>query len=349
MRQKQASKPIKPTSKPQAKPAAKTRQYELPILYAFLIVSIAGYVVFSNIVLGVLAFILLVVTIAAEFKYSVKEEGVKKSVYDIFFAIIAIAVIWVILIAALGTTAPINVVASCSMLPTLHRGDLVFLHGISNMSTFLQSRNIPIVNVSPNEMNYTIANMENEFLAYFAYNPQNSSVIGEVFSSKQLPIGLYNTKCIDTFESTGLYKDIHLCMVNSQSQNLIKYNYTIENVSVNGNVQYIPQTSSITIANTTINENYSNPIIVYQTTGNDSFSGDIIHRLFAAIRSGDQYYLLTKGDNNGGLDIQFVNYPIRQSAVVGYVIADVPEVGYLRLIVSGMFATPAGCNSTIIR
>ena len=349
MKQKLASKPTKLISKSQSKTAAKSKQYELPILYAFLILSIAGYIMFSNIILGVLAFILLVVTIAAEFKYSVKEEGMKKSIYDIFFAIIVIAALWVILMFVLGTTAPINVVASCSMLPTLHRGDLVFLHGISNMSTFLQSHNIPVVNVSPNEMNYTIANMKKEFLAYFAYNPQNSSAIGEVFSSKQLPIGLYNTKCIDTFESTGLYKDIHLCMVNSQSHNLIKYNYTIEDVSVNGNIQYIPQTSSITIANTTINENYSNPIIVYRTTSNDSFSGDIIHRLVAAIKSGGQYYLLTKGDNNGGLDIQFVNYPIRQSAVVGYVIADVPEVGYLRLIAGGMFATPPGCNSTIIR
>ena len=138
-------------------------------------------------------------------------------------------------------------------------------------------------------------------------------------------------------------------MVYSQQVDLIQYNYSIENVSGVGSVEYTPQTSEIMIANTIIHENYSDPIMVYQTTSNDSFSGDIIHRLVAAIRSGDQYYLLTKGDNNGGLDIQFVNYPENQNAVIGYVIADIPVVGYLKLIVSGMFATPAGCNTTIVR
>ena len=47
--------------------------------------------------------------------------------------------------------------------------------------------------------------------------------------------------------------------------------------------------------------------------------------------------------------MQFVNYPENGKAVIGYVIADIPVVGYLKLIVSGMFATPAGCNTTIVR
>ncbi len=338
MRKKQDTKP------------AKTKQYELYILYAFLILSVVGYIMLNNVLLGALALVLLVITIAVEFKYSVKEEGMRKSIYDILIAIVAIAILWMILIVVLGTTAPINVVASCSMLPALHRGDMVALHGISNMTSFLNSHDIQIVNVSPKEMNYTLANMGSEFLAYFAYDPSNKSAISETFSSKQFPVALYNTRCIDTYESEGLYRDIRSCMVDSQRGNLIKYNYSIENISISGgNELYIVQTSDITIANTSISENYSNPIIVYKTTSNDSFSGDIIHRLFAAIRSGNEYYLLTKGDNNGGLDIQFVNYPVSQNAVVGYVIADVPAVGYIRLIISGMLATPAGCNSTILR
>ena len=133
MRQKKESKPT-PSAKPskQSKPS-KPMQYELPILYAVLMLSIIGYIIFSNILLGVLAFVVLVVTIAVEFKYSVKEDGVRKSVYNILIAIVAVAVLWVILIIILGTTAPINVVASCSMLPTLHRGDLVVLHGLDGL------------------------------------------------------------------------------------------------------------------------------------------------------------------------------------------------------------------------
>ncbi len=308
-----------------------------------------GYIFLKVVVLGAVAFVALVVAVVAEFRYSVKEEGMRKSVYDILAAIVAIVVLWIILIIFLGTSAPINVVASCSMLPTLHRGDLVILHGISNMTTFLDSHNIPVVSVSPQEMNSTLANMNSEFLAYFAHDPSNLSSIGEIFSSRSLPISLYNTKCIDLAEARGAYGDIGACAVKSQNSNLIRYSYSIANISTGGTAAYIAQTSGITLANTTITENYSNPVIVYRTTGNDSFSGDIIHRLVAAIRSGNQYYLLTRGDNNGGLDIQFVNYPVEQNAVLGYVIYDIPYIGYLRLIVSGMFATPAGCNTTILR
>ena len=237
-------------------------------------------------ILGVLAFVILAVTIAAEFKYSVKEEGMRKSLYDIIIAVVAIAVLWIILILVLGTTAPINVVASCSMLPTLHRGDLVVLRGIPNITEFLGSHGVPVVNVSPQEMNHTLSNMSREFLAFFAYDPSNKSNYGEIFSSRQLPIGLYDTKCLASYESLGLYSKLATCLVHSQQGDLIQYNYSIENVSGGGNVEYTPQTSEIMISNTIINENYGDPIIVYQTTSNDSFSGDIIHRLVAAIRSG---------------------------------------------------------------
>ena len=327
----------------------KPMQYELYILYAALVASVIGYVVTGTQLIGALAFVLLITIIAVEFKYSIKEDGVRKSLYDVIMAIVAIAIVWMILMAVLETSSPVDVVASCSMLPSLHRGDMVLLHGIPNMSSFLESHNVPVVNVSPQEFNRTIANISSESLAYFAYNPSDKAEIAEIFGSRQLPVALYNTQCIDAFESEGLSSRIGSCMVDSQGSNLIKYNYSIENVSQNGNTYYTAQTSSITIANTTINENYSNPIIVYRTTSRDSFSGDIIHRLFAAIKSGNEYYMLTKGDNNGGLDVKFVNYPANESAVVGYVIGDVPYVGYLRLIISGMFATPAGCNSTIVR
>ncbi len=332
-----------------ARKPAKQNQYIILILYAALILSIAGYIFSGNVLIGIFAFFVLVVTLAMEFKYSVKEEGLKKSIYDIFAAIAIIAVLWIILIAALGTYEPVDVVASCSMLPTMQRGDLVLLHGIPNMTSFLKDNHIPVVNVSAATMNATLQNMDSEFLAYFAHAVGNNSDIGESFATGGLPIGLYNTKCIDELEAQGLFGRIGTCEVQSQKGNLIKYYYSVQNESVGGNMEQIAQTSSIAINGTMINENYSNPIIVYRTTGNDSFSGDIIHRVVAAIHAGSNYYILTKGDNNGGLDIQFVNYPETSSQVVGYVVGSVPYLGYLKLIVSGMFATPAGCNSTILR
>jgi len=49
------------------------------------------------------------------------------------------------------------------------------------------------------------------------------------------------------------------------------------------------------------------------------------------------------------LDIEFANYIPNESSVVGYVIARVPVLGYLKLIISGQFGQVAGCNQTIIR
>lgn len=327
----------------------KKQTLKLNILYLFLVLSVIGYVLSSNPILGAIAFVLIVFTMVEEFRESVNDEGLRKSLYDVIAAIVIIVVIWIILVILLDTTSPINVVASCSMLPSLHRGDLVILHGISNMTYFLESNRIPVVNVSQQAMRAMQRNMNLEFLAYFAYNASDPSQISQIFSNPNLPIALYNTKCIDTFVSTGQYAKIRNCKVPSQAGNLIRYNYSIVNVSINGATAYSAQTNLISIANTTVSENYNNPIIVYRTTSNDSFTGDIIHRLFAAIKVGNQYYLLTKGDNNPGLDIQFINYPITQGNVAGSVAYDIPAVGYLRLIVSGMFSTPAGCNSTIVR
>ena len=338
--------------KPKAEKITKDRKQDhlkLNMLYLFLALSVVGYVLLSNPIIGAIAFILLIFTLIEEFRQSVNDEGLRKSLYDVIAAVAIIVVIWILLVIILGTSSPINVVASCSMLPTLHRGDLIILHGISNMTTFLQSNKIPVVPISQLQMSALQSSMNSEFLAFFAYNASNPSQISEIFGQPNLPIALYNTRCIDTFESTGQYSRIKECMVSSQGSNLIQYNYSIVNVSIGGGIAYSAQTNQISIANTSITENYSNPIIVYKTTSNDSFTGDIIHRLVAAIKVGNQYYLLTKGDNNPGLDIQFINYPIVQSDVAGSVVYDVPAVGYLRLIVSGMFATPPGCNSTILR
>ena len=102
---------------------------KLNILYLFLALSVIGYIFSSNPIIGAVAFVLLAFTLVEEFRQSVNDEGLRKSLYDVIAAIVIIVVIWIILVIILGTSSPINVVASCSMLPTLHRGDLIILHG----------------------------------------------------------------------------------------------------------------------------------------------------------------------------------------------------------------------------
>ncbi|MDE1761919.1 MAG: S26 family signal peptidase [Candidatus Micrarchaeota archaeon] len=340
---------------PRRKASSATKQKkQMPMwpLYLLLVILIIAYAVYNNPIIGIIAFLVIVaiiVVIAKEVKEEVQEKGSREGIKSLAMAIGAAVLIWVIAIVALQTTAPINAVASCSMLPSLQRGDLVILHGISNLSAFARTHNVPIVNVSPSAFSAMESGMNNEFLAYYAY-PSNSrgNLTSYVPSSYPYTISLYNTQCVDRIAYLKQGYNLASCYVGQNpSQNLIKYNYSIQNTTVNGVQFKLIVTSAISINGTRISENYSNPIVVYSTTSSDTFGGDIIHRLVAVINAGGSYYTLTKGDNNPALDIQFGNYPSQHGDVLGYVIARVPVIGYAKLLLSGQFSQPAGCNQVI--
>ena len=324
----------------------------LYLLYSVFIVLIIAYVVYGSALIAVLAFIMLVVILVMEFRYSVKSEGMTKSVKDVGIALGAVIAFWVALIVLLQTTAPINVVASCSMLPVMHRGDLVVLHGVGNVTSFLESNHVPIINVSQDAYDRMRANISSEFSTFYAYNPGDLSQISLVVNGSNYNVGLYNESCLLRLSYDARSYEYSQCFVPAKTadRQLIRYNYsTASIVFSNSNSAYnVIYTSSISIGNVTIPENYSNPIIVYQTVQNDSFTGDIVHRLWAAIRVNGTYYFLTKGDNNPYLDLQAANYPSDPKHLVGYVVASAPYLGYLNLIIFHP-SVPPGCNQTIVR
>jgi hypothetical protein len=110
-------------------------------------------------------------------------------------------------------------------------------------------------------------------------------------------------------------------------------------------------TSGISIGGQTIVGDRNNSVVVYSTVPQDLFyqegDGYIVHRVYAILNVSGDYYVLTKGDNNPGLDVQYSNYPANLSYVQGKVVASIPYLGYLKLILSSHFTEPAGCNSTI--
>ncbi|MGC8888630.1 MAG: hypothetical protein ACP5K3_01490 [Candidatus Micrarchaeia archaeon] len=330
----------------------RARRKHIPMwpFYLLLGVLIIFYALNNSFITGISIFLLILLIIILEAKISVATEGAKRSAIDIILALAGVSVFWISLILILQTPSPIDTVASCSMLPALQRGDIVVLHGIGNPAQFAKSHNIPIINISAQEFNNMENNMNSEFLAYYAYFDSNKSKISAIVPvGSSYKIGLYNTYCISNYLYLGRGKEIYKCFVSSQDDNLIKYSYSIGNVALNGKIYNIIYTSSITIGNVTLTQNFSNPIIVYRTTSRDYFSGDIIHRAYALINASGSYYFITMGDNNPGLDIEFANYPPNSSSVLGYVIAKVPILGYLKLILSGQFGKVAGCNQTIIR
>jgi len=314
-------------------------------LYILIVILFVSYILFQHAVLfsavfGIALFLIIIVTIVIEMGGSIREEGAKKSLIELALAIIIVVALWFGLKFALNTQYPLNVVPTCSMLPVLHRGDLVAIDGVSNAAQL----KAPIVNVSAKEWNSTLQNFGSEFLECVAYNASTGNVSSVFKNGDELV--LY------PFSGVG-----SILQQNQQGGNLIKYQCGLAQVKTSSGATYNEAyTKSITIGNTTIQGDRNNSIIVYKTIPQDYFYkiGDayIVHRVYAVIRAGDNYYVLTKGDNNPGLDIQFGNYPILlesgNSYVEGRVVMVVPYLGYLRLIFSRQISEPAGCNSTII-
>jgi hypothetical protein len=92
-------------------------------------------------------------------------------------------------------------------------------------------------------------------------------------------------------------------------------------------------------------------VVVYATIPQDYFyqlgDGYIVHRAYAVINASGNYYVLTKGDNNPGLDLQYGNYPAKLNQIQGKVLYSIPYLGYLKLVLSNSFSEPSGCNSTL--
>ncbi|MGC9205307.1 MAG: hypothetical protein ACP5FN_03480 [Candidatus Micrarchaeia archaeon] len=332
--------------------AGANKQYPMWPFYLLLLLLILLYALHNSFITGVIIFVLIVIILVLEAKTSVAIEGKKKSVIDVAIAIGVAIAFWIVLVLVLQTSSPVDAVASCSMLPALQRGNLVLLHGIGNPVAFAEQHHVPIVNISSGEFNYMLSNMGSEFLAYYAYLNGNKSEITDIIpNGSEYNIGLYNTACIDEYSYEKQPYNLYKCARQNSTQlnNLIKYTYSIGTEEIDGIEYKAVYTSGIEINGVYIAQNFSNPIIVYKTTSQDYFSGDIIHRLYAIVNASGSYYFLTMGDNNPGLDIEFANYPASYSNIIGYVIADIPVIGYLKLIISGQFGSVAGCNELLTR
>mgnify|MGYP001626340553 FL=1 len=319
-------------------------------LYALLFLLIIAYAFTKNYIFSIAFVVVFIALLIVETKRDIKVLGLRATVVEVLETLGVIFAAWIVAILLLGTSSPFDVVPSCSMLPTLRIGDVVVLKHISNMTYFLKSNHIPIVNVSPQAYYSMLGNISSEFLAFYAYFGNNKSNISYIVEpGEKYDIGLYNTKCLSIYAYENERYNFARCFVEnaSQQRNLIKYSYTIGNVLINNTKYQIVYTNSVRIANTTVTDNYTEPIIVYSTIPQDTFSGNIVHRLVAAIRVGSQYYLLTKGDNNQAFDIQFGNYPPNGNEVLGYIIAKIPWIGYITLAFKGGIDT-AGCNQVII-
>ena len=219
------------------------------LLYAALFVFLAAYVLTKLPLFGLAFVLLFIIIIAAEVRDSIRQEGSKKTLIELASAVGAIILIWIVMILLLGTNSPVDVVPSCSMIPYLHVGDIVLLHGMGNLAQFLrQHSGVPVVNVSSAAFDGMLSSMGNEYLSYYA-EPATALIAYVTDYQDNYSIGLYNTKCLSAYSYLGQKSNFYKCYVpeSSQKSNLIKYNYSIGKIIIGGITYKMVYTSGITI------------------------------------------------------------------------------------------------------
>ena len=117
--------------------------------YVLLIILFALYIVFQHglvlsYIIGIALFLTLVAIIGLETLNGVREYGYKRNIIEIVVVVLIVLGIWFSLRFFLATKYPLDVVPSCSMLPSLQRGSILLLHGVQSPAQL----RAPVVNVS---------------------------------------------------------------------------------------------------------------------------------------------------------------------------------------------------------
>lgn len=101
------------------------------VLATFMVLALAGYVLFQHWFFGLTVFVLIIALFATDLFYSGKGKRIswKQSFTELVVALAAAGAAWLALCFVLNTSSPLNVVTSCSMVPVLERGDFIILQG----------------------------------------------------------------------------------------------------------------------------------------------------------------------------------------------------------------------------
>ncbi|MBI5158781.1 hypothetical protein HY992_01535 [Candidatus Micrarchaeota archaeon] len=300
---------------------------DLKIPYIIMIATFALFMLTRMQVFIFTSALVFVLTLIIESFFSADKIGWKKEFKETIIAALAAAVLWLAASYFLQTSAPLNGILSCSMLPSLERGDMVVLNG--------WNINAPEVNVTESEWKQ----ITNSGALHFACGVCRNETA--------------NSPClIDPRSNTKVEGDYPLEFECGSCENLNPSTKVKQTVAC---------TKSVTILGKKIEENLSNDVVVYTPLPSDVFSrsGDIIHRVFVKINVEGKNYYLIKGDNNPGFDVQVVtptgdsNSPVAQERVIGKVMLRLPYIGYYKIFLAGitnpaLLETPAGCDAYLV-
>jgi signal peptidase I len=300
------------------KKAKKISLSDIFFLLGFLFILF--YVFLRLQILSIFVFTFFILSIYFDIKEGVRKSGIFGYLKDFLISILIIVCFWIASMIILQTPSPYNAVASCSMLPELQRGDAVVLTKVNI------TKIAPVVNVDPSfvqdlflEFNkQEVCAACNGTICSINQVPKNSRFVVYSYKEKKIVEPALNISC---GECTKIY--------------------------LNGSSEKIPCFKFVTIGNKKIYPEKNNSIIVYETSSEDSMQGPIIHRAVVVLNASNNYFVLTKGDNNPDLDFQYGVSPKNLSSIIGEVIFKIPILGYAKLFLFGQFSEPPGCNFII--
>lgn len=172
------------------------------ILYVLLVLSVAGYIFTHSVYLAFAGFATLVILFFSDFDFRDLKQSAIELVAALAFAVVA----WLALGFVLQTDSPINVVTSCSMLPNLQRGDLVFIRG--------GVENVPAVSASVRELqNAKIHNA----LCLAGNNPVVCTD-AVIIANKTIPASLNNDIIVFNPRPTGPGLIIHRAFLKAETE-----------------------------------------------------------------------------------------------------------------------------------
>lgn len=302
---------------------------------ALLIAALILYLISPNdsyrLIFGLIVVIVIIGLVFFEIKQGAKEHGWKNEVKDTAITLIAAVAIWYAIQFLLNTNSPISAVVTCSMLPNLQRGDFAIVQGAPPSAYPIEMTQSQFDSLSGD--------------AKFNFGEESGqSVKGSIYSY-----------CI--YLRPGICKQfVSEPQRFSEVRGPLTFHYSACSIDIrNQGAISEPCVTSISFEGREYPINLKNDVMVYQPGKNEIYSlyGDIIHRAYFKItvkETGNVYYL-TKGDNNQVLDIQVYDYnrnmgndPIPQNRVKGKLIANIPYLGYYKLLLSGFFTEPQQCT-----
>jgi len=280
------------------------------ILWVLLLALFMLYIVFKSVMLGPLIALTIFALIALEVWVGVKTGGLMKELKEDVLAIALGVVLWFGSGILLNTSTPLDAVVSCSMLPSLERGDMLVLQGGEVKA--------PTVSMSRSEWEQARAGglMERQCAACIGQNSTYACLSDR--GGIAMPSGLFDYAC-------------SLC----------------ERVDREGNREFVPCTTGVDIKGKGVDLSEKGEVIVYTPLPTDIFarSGDIVHRARFVVDVEGEKYIFTKGDNNNLFDVQVGNAPVEPRRIMGRAVLRVPWLGYFKLFISGLFEEPGGCES----